>query len=410
MMKKIEKCRVCGNLNIVDFLDLGKQPFANALLEDPDIDEVFYPLSLSWCPDCNLVQLNHTANPEKLFSEYVWVSSTSRTAREFSNEFYLEIMKRVGQLENNYVLEIASNDGTFLKPFLRNNHRVLGVDPASNIVAMANKDGIPTICRFFGENVAREIVAKEGTAKVVFARNVLAHVANLHDFVKGVKICLDEEGILVIEFHYAKVIQEELHYDSIYHEHLCYFTHKSAERLLQQYNLHIFDAILSPISGGALVLYIRKGKSSQTERVGKIREYEEKNRINELSNWKEFARRVEDNRKKLLEILNELRKNTAKIVGYGASARSSTLLNYCGIDSSYLSSIADQNPLKHNKYTAGTKIKVQSPDIVMKDEPEAVFITAWNFADEIEEILREKFSFKGKIIIPLPNEPRIRVI
>ncbi|MFX0087439.1 MAG: class I SAM-dependent methyltransferase [Candidatus Hodarchaeota archaeon] len=406
-MKKIENCRICNNLNIQEFLDLGDQPFANALLTSITDKELFYPLSLSWCPDCNLVQLNHTADPKELFSEYVWVTSTSKTAQEYSNKFYSEILNRKIPLDGGYVLEIASNDGTFLKPFLNNGYKVLGVDPAQNIVDIANKSGVPTICRFFGVKAAKEIIDKEGKARVVVARNVLPHVANLHDFVEGLYVSLEEEGLLVIEVHYAKIILKELHYDSVYHEHLCYFTIKSIEKLLNRHGLFIVDLNQSPISGGSLVLYVKKKKEKQSQIVRMIKNTEEKEKINELSSWLQFALRVQDHKIKLLEILEKMKYNNKLVVGYGASARSSTLLNFCGINEEYIITIADQNILKQNMYTAGTHIKIDSPENVLKINPSAVFIIAWNFADEIINILQQKFSFKGTVLIPLPNEPRI---
>ena len=236
-MERIKSCRVCKSQGIIEFLDLGEQPFANSLLKNLDEKERFYPLSLSWCPDCNLVQLNQTAEPTDLFSEYVWVTSTSQTAREHSKIFYNEILSHTQNLADGYVLEIGSNDGTFLQPFVRNGYRVLGVDPAKNIVDIAIANGVPTKCKFFGVKVAEEIIEKFGHARVVIARNVLPHVANLHDFVKGLHMCLEEDGLLVLEVHYARIIYEELHYDAIYHEHLCYFTLKSIEKLLNQFNL-----------------------------------------------------------------------------------------------------------------------------------------------------------------------------
>ncbi|MHA2292525.1 MAG: class I SAM-dependent methyltransferase [Candidatus Hodarchaeales archaeon] len=405
-MKRIEKCRVCNNRDLQEFLDLGNQPLANALLDNLDQNESFYPLSLSWCPECNLVQLNHTAEPTDLFSDYVWVTATSKTAREYSERFYKEIIDRVIPLEGGYVLETASNDGTFLLPFLENGYKVLGVDPARNIVDIANKNGVPTICKFFGTETAKEIITMKGKSRVVIARNVLPHVANLHDFVKGLYLCLEEEGLLVIEVHYAKIILEELHYDSVYHEHLCYFTFKSIERLLNQHGLFVEDLDQSPISGGSLVLYVKKKRNKESQVIKVIRSEEEKEKINEISRWQRFARLVQEHKSKLLEILLSLNHDKHTIIGYGASARSSTLLNYCGIDKKYLLAIADQNPLKHNKYTAGTHIKIDSPENVLKIEPSSVFIIAWNFADEITNILQNKFEFKGSIVIPLPNEPR----
>jgi len=406
-MKKISECRVCKNKNIREFFNLGNQPFANFLLKTPNEKENFYPLSLSWCPKCNLVQLNHTADPKELFSNYVWVTATSETAKEHAVNFYKGILSRTENLHKGYTLEVASNDGTFLIPFIENGYKVLGVDPAKNIVDMAIKEGVPTICEFFGEELTREIIKKHGHAKVVFARNVVPHVANFHDFIKGLRECLEDDGLLVLEVHYAKKIFEELHYDSIYHEHLCYFTLKSIEQLLNQYGLFVFDIEKSPISGGSLVLYIKKNKTEEKPIVQSYREVEKEIKLNEFSRWQDFAKRAYSHCEKLLKIVNDLKKEGKTIIGYGASARSSTLLNFCGIDTRFISTIADQNPLKHKKYTAGTHIPIDSPENVMEKNPDYVFILAWNFADEIIDILKTRFNYTGKCIIPLPNNPKI---
>ncbi|MFC2005281.1 class I SAM-dependent methyltransferase [Chloroflexota bacterium] len=406
-MERIKCCRVCQNRDIVEFLDLGEQPFANSLLKSLRDEEGFYPLSLSWCPDCRLVQLNHTAEPTDLFSSYVWVTATSQTAKEHARIFYQEVVSRTQNLKDGYVLEVASNDGTFLKPFVENGFKVLGVDPAENIADKAVDDGVPTKCQFFGVEAAREIVEEFGQARAVIARNVLPHVANLHDFVEGLHICLDEKGLLVVEFHYASVIYQGLHYDSIYHEHLCYYTLMSVERLLNQYNLFIVDVMESPISGGSLILYIKKSGEEKTSIVKAYRDSEKTTGVNELSSWKIFAEHVYSHREHLLNILTGITEKTGPIVGYGASARSSTLLNFCGIDTRFVSVIADQNPLKHKHYTAGTHIPIASPEEVMKESSKYVLILAWNFADEIIRTLMYRFNHTKQCILPLPNNPRI---
>ncbi|MFC1869945.1 class I SAM-dependent methyltransferase [Chloroflexota bacterium] len=341
-----------------------------------------------------------------MFSNYVWVTSTSRTAREHSDIFYNEILSRTQNLDKGYVLEVASNDGTFLLPFVQGGYNVLGLDPARNIADIAIANGVPTKCKFFGVKAAEEIIEEFGQAKVVIARNVLPHVTNIHDFVEGLYLCLEEDGLLAVEFHYAKIIYQELHYDSIYHEHLCYFTLKSMEKLLNQFNLFVTDIKESPISGGSLILYVKKRKE-ESPIVQSYRDSEQETEVNELSSWKNFAERVYSHREFLLGILTDITKETGPAVGYGASARSSTLLNFCGIDTRFVSIIADQSPLKHRHYTAGTHIPIASPEEVMKAKPECVLILAWNFTDEIMRILQDKFHFTGKCILPLPNEPRI---
>ncbi len=408
-MKKIKFCRVCGSSTIKTFFDLGRQPLANSLLPTSvDENENFYPLSLSWCADCNLIQLNHTIDPKILFSHYVWVTGTSKAANEFSEKFYKELVARAGRKKDGYILEVASNDGTFLRPFMRNNYRVLGVDPAKNITDMAEISGVPTKCVFFGTEAAKEIKKEMGLAKMVFARNVLAHVADAHDFVEGLSISLADNGVLAIEVHYAKIILESLHYDSIYHEHLCYFSLKSLERLLNKHGLYVFDLVENLISGGCLIVYAKKKKVKSSLVLFQYRKNELKSRTNELASWKNFAKRSIEHREHLLQMLTVANKESeGGLVGWGASARSSTLLNFCGIDSKILPVIIDLNPLKQGRYTAGTHIPIKGAEDVISQNPKVVFILAWNFKNEIIDILKNKYKFKGKCIIPLPNEPII---
>ena len=407
-MKIINSCRVCKSKNIRTFFDLGRQPLANALLRDLKRKEKFYSLSLSWCADCNLVQLNQTVEPKDLFSEYPWVTATSQVAKEFSEIFYNELISRFPRIKQGYVLEIGSNDGTFLAPFLQRGYQVLGADPARNIVEIAQKRGIPTKCCFFGKKAAKGIVKERGSAQIVFARNVLPHVANTLDFVEGLKTSLSEDGVLAIEVHYAKTILEELHYDSIYHEHLCYFTLKSLEKLLNKFKIFIYDIAKSPISGGSIIVYAKKQKNKELPIVQLYRDEEKKNKINDLDSWKNFAEKSFTHRENLLNILQEISKKKSVIVGYGASARSSTLLNFCGIDSSLISVIADQNPLKQKLFTAGSHIFIENPAEVIKKNPQFFLILAWNFAEEIKKILKNEFNYKGGVIIPLPNTPTIK--
>lgn len=405
-MEHISECRSCSSKKIIPFFNLGNQPFANSLVKDKDTPNKIFPLSLSWCPECYLVQLNHTAPPQELFSKYVWVTGTSSTAIEYSYRFCDNVLDHMDKVGNKYILELASNDGTFLKPFIKKGYNVLGVDPAENIVETASKQGIPTICGFFGKTLAKEIISKYGIPKVVFARNVLPHVANLHDFIEGIGICMNMDTLLVIEVHYAKVILEELHYDSVYHEHLCYFTVKSIEHLLAMYGLYVFDIISSPISGGSIVLFISNKKTNESPSLQKVRYEEEKYKTNELSEWKIFADKAFSHKKILLQLLKNEIESLKSIVGYGASARSSTMLNFCNIDSRTLVAIADQNPLKHGFFTPGTHIKIESPDEVMKIKPDCIFILAWNFFNEIKQILKEKYSFNGRLIVPFPYPPK----
>lgn len=414
-MSALTKCRVCGSANVEQFFDLGDQPLANALVRNADAADPVYPLSLSFCKECSLVQLDHTADPGELFSHYVWVTSTSSTARAYAEAFCERLLSRLGAASgaevDGYVLEIASNDGTFLKPFLKRGVACLGVDPAANIVEMAVADGVPSQCGFFGEELAKGVVAQHGAARAVFARNVLPHVAGTNDFVEGLKVAAGADGMVVIEFHYAKTILEELHYDSIYHEHLCYFTLKSLTRLLNAHGLHPFDLEQSPISGGSLVLFSRPAATEKSARLQQFEADEEASGVNGLAAWKRFAEVSFQHRKALLDLLEAEAAQGRKVAGYGASARSSTMLNFCGVGTRLIQAIADQNPMKHNLFSPSTHIPILAPEDVMAPDstgkgPDTVVLLAWNFAAEIVGILRERFGFTGRVIMPLPNPPR----
>ena len=410
-MEEIYHCRACEHEPIKPFFDLGRQPFANGFLVDKTDRNSMYPLSLSWCPECSLVQLNHTADPRELFSHYVWVTSTSSTARLHSESLCETILQMAGDHDDNsYILEIASNDGTFLKPFIRRGCDVLGIDPAENIVKIALADGIPTKCGFFGQEMAEGIVSEQGFPRVIIARNVLPHVANLHDFVKGICKCMNDESLLVLEVHYAKSIVEELHYDSIYHEHLCYFSLKSLGGLLNTYGLNIYDIMESPISGGSIVVFARLAEREKTSAMLEYEKEENVCGINELASWKRFAETAYVHRKLFVDLLDEDLGKGYKIVGYGASARSSTMLNFCSIGVEKINMIADQNPMKHKLFTPGTHIPIDCPETVMCANPDTVVILAWNFLEEITMGLWERFGFQGKLVIPLPYPPRLETI
>ena len=413
-VEKISACRACKSLSIKPFFDLGAQPLANSLLKSPDDPEKFYPLSLSFCENCSLVQLNQTVDPKVLFSNYLWVTGTSKTANVFATQFYKELVARRGGTKAGYVLELASNDGTFLLPFIRDGYKVLGVDPAQNVVDIAIKNGGPTKCVFFGEKAAKKILREHGPASMIFARNVLAHVANMHDFLEGTRMALADDGVAAIEPHYAKVILEGLQYDSIYHEHLCYFSLKSLEKLFNDHGLFVFDAIESPISGGAIIVYAKKEKTDPSKNLLEFRKRENENKTNEFASWQDFAKRAFAHKQKFFGMMSNVRNKLSDIlkddgakkplvIGWGASARSSTLLNFCGLGSDIIPAIIDLNSLKQGLWTAGTRIPVVKPETALALKPDYILILAWNFSNEIIEMLKTKYDFRGSFIVPLPE-------
>jgi len=404
---EIHSCRICGSKKLTFFFNLGKQPLANSLLKKSSEKEKKYPLSLGYCHNCSLVQLSYTVDAKKLFSDYVWVTKTSETAKRFAERFYKELIKRANKNAVKYILEIASNDGTFLLPFKKTGYKVLGIDPAENISKMARESGIPTKSIFFNSLNAKKLLKQYGKAHIIFARNVLPHVFNTIDFVKDLKNLLEDNGVLAIEVHYAKGIQEELHYDSIYHEHLCYFTLKTLERLLNDQGLYIFDVVKSPISGGSIVAYATGKQLKKSAALNKYIRDEELNKTNYLSSWKRFSQKSIQHRNKFLRVLEKANRK-GLVVGYGASARSSTLLNFSNISTKQIKQIIDKNELKQGFYTAGTHIPIETAEKVLIKKPSTVVILAWNFVEEITKMLKKDYNYKGSFIIPLPNDVVIK--
>ena len=402
MFDNIDSCRACSSKNLIDILDLGIQPLANSLKDSADSSERKFPLSTVFCTDCALFQNRETVKREMLFDRYVWVTGTSRGAQEYSEAFYKRSREVSRINEGDLVVEIASNDGTFLKPFFNNGYRVLGIDPAQNIVQMARESGVETLAAYWDVNIANQVVSEYGRPKVVIARNVMPHVSELHEAIKGMYTCIADDGIGVIEFHDAGTILQELHYDSIYHEHLSYFTIRSMNNLLENNGFFTFDIDTSPISGGSYVIYFSKGKRDLSQRYLRAVADENEQLVDEVSSWKNFADRCIMHRDKTKHTMDKFTGQT--VVGFGASARSSTYLNYCGLSNAQISAVIDNNPLKQGLYTAGSSIRIVTIEEGLEMRPDLLFILAWNFKDEIIHEC-QNLGYKGEYFIPFPLTP-----
>lgn len=403
--QSINSCRLCDSSELDLILDLGTQPPANSLRVHSHVQLESVPLIICRCRKCTTIQLTETVSPEHLFREYVWVTGTSRTALNYSHIFYKNVAVRC-EKKNLFAVEVASNDGTFLQRFRENGHRVLGVDPAQNLARLAEATGIPTIDEFFGLEIARQVVQEHGQADAVMARNVLPHVPDPNDVVSGIAYCLKVDGVGAIEFHWIDKIISELHYDSVYHEHFFYHSLHSINELLKRHHLILFDVTESPISGGSLVAYFSKTPRPAAAALQEKLALEEKSGLAKLVTWQQFAQRSLGHRRQLKDMIEAEIRAGRKVIGYGASARSSTLLNFCGIDSRHLSCIADQSTLKHDCYTPGTNVLVVSPERALAESPDTILLLAWNFQDEILARLSDA-GFHGNVIVPLPNEPQL---
>ena len=404
----IVRCRICQNQNVDLILDLGDQPPANSLYKQNENPPSRVPLRIGRCASCSTVQLLETVNPEQLFSKYVWLTQTAKTAVNYA-EVFADRLEKMTMGKSCSILEVGSNDGTFLKALQKRGHKVLGVDPASNIGDVARSAGIPTVSDFFGVKLAKELVKQYKKFDVVIARSVLPHVSDLHSVISGIRESLADTGVAVFEFHRADMIMEELHYDSIYHEHLYLHSLKSIENIANRYGLFAFDVDESPISGGSFVVYFSLEMRGESPTLKSSREHESMLRIDSLEAWQEFSKNATDHIFKFRSLVLNSVAEDKKIIGFGASARSSTLLNAAGLSSHQILAIADNNEWKQGLLTPGSAIKIISLQDALLVRPDVVVLLAWNFKSELLAQLKNA-GFSGEVIIPLPGSPHIERI
>lgn len=395
--KIIKNCRVCNGNHIKSILNLGNQPPANSL-QKKIIKQKKVPLNLLRCSDCYTLQLSATINPSYLFNNYLWVTRTSNEVKKYRNYFVKKI-KKLHKPNKRKLLEIASNDGFFLEEFKKNKFDVLGIDPARNIAKLANIKKITTLIKFFNNKIVKYIKKNYFEPDIVICRNVIPHVEDIHSVIDGIAKVLAYDGKVYIEFHYALNLKKNLHYDYIYHEHIFYFTLLTMIKLLKRHGLNAFDVFKSPISGGSLVIVASKIKEPMSLHLQKLINSEKSQKINSYNYWKNLKKKCHNHRIKLLTILKKI--NKKKIAGYGASARSSTMLNFCNINNMHLKFIFDKNIMKHNLFTSGSNIQIQKPERKIINSMDYIIILAWNFKNEIIKFLK-KIKYKGSIITVLP--------
>lgn len=405
-----QTCQICGGSNLELTLSLGETALANSFLDNLDqaATEQTYPLALYFCHDCTLVQLRDIIDPTVLFAHYLYVTGTSETMSRHFRDYASDVVEYAALPEGSLVAEAASNDGSLLRHFQDLKMRVVGVEPAQNIAAMAIESGIPTEAEFFNEDSAVELRRKHGPAACVCGNNVLAHVDNTTHFLSGFLEWTRPAGLVVTEVPYLANLLEGLEYDTIYHEHLCYFSVSALSELFRRCGLSIVQVRRTPVHGGSLRVYARP-KETVPDHAPQVRELIEEETANGLcdaATYHEFARKVAENRTRLRALLEALRLEGKTIAAYGAPAKGNTLLSYCGIGPDLVEFIVDKNPLKTHKFTPGTHIPVLPPEELQKRAPDYTLILAWNFADEI---MRQQAGYTdqgGRFIVPLP-EPRI---
>ncbi len=412
-MKKIQlnNCRVCGGKNLKIFLSLGLMPPINKFPKNKEeaATEKLFPLETAFCKDCSHVQLTMALDQEDTFSDYIYFSSNSRTFVEHGRWLAKEMGNRLDLTKDDLVVEIASNDGVFLKSFKALPVRVLGVEPAKNIAEVARNAGIPTVSEFFGADTAEEIKAKHGQAKLIIGANVLAHAFYLRDFVRGLKLLLKQDGTILIEVPYIANLLENNECDTIYHEHISYFSVFSLQKLFASEGLNLYDVKHLPnIHGGSLLAIFghSNGPHKIRKSVNKFLQKESKEGLQNFDVYKNFAKRIITLKKSIPKFILKLKKTGKTVAAYGAAAKGNVLLQFCGINTTTIPFVVDKSPYKQGRLTPGTHIPVVALDHVAKERPDYLIILAWNFAKEIMDDLVEYSRSGGQYIVLLPK-PKI---
>ena len=402
------RCRVCGSEKLHKFLSLGPTPLANSFLRKKQLDnhEDFYPLDVYFCGNCYLVQLLDVVTPEVLFNEYAYITSASKPMQAHFTGLAEDVIENFEISKDSLVVDIGSNDGTLLHCFSKFGLQMLGIEPASNIARLAGANGIPTVNEFFDENCALNIYKEYGSADIITATNVFAHVDNLESIISGINHLLSNNGVFIIEFPYLMNLLNNIEFDTIYHEHLSYFAVHPLVYLFRKFRMEVVNIKQLPVHGGSIRVFVQRSPKQQSQNVVNLLSMEQKAKLDSLKTYTKFAERVASVRETLVNLLKTLKNEGARITGYGATAKGNTLLNYCKIGTDILDYISDTTPFKQGCYTPGMHIPIFPEEKFHEEPPDYALLLAWNYANEILQKESEYRQNGGKFILPIP-EPQV---
>ena len=401
-------CRFCSAPLRYVFADLGVSPLANSYLTADELNKVepFYPLRVWVCDECFLVQAEDFESPEHIFSDYAYFSSYSESWLEHARSYVENMVERFPLSRASQVVEVASNDGYLLQYFASKDIPVLGIEPAVNVAEVAVRKGIPTRNTFFCEERARQLVAEGLQADLLIGNNVLAHVPNTNDFVRGLKGLLKPRGVITMEFPHLLRLMAESQFDTIYHEHFSYFSFLTVEKIFKQHQLTIFDVEELHTHGGSLRIYACHA-ADKSKKVGQavqlLTHKEVAFGMHRPETYLSFAERIKETKRSLLEFLIRAKKEGKSIVGYGAPAKGNTLLNYCGIRSDFVDYTVDRNPSKQGHFLPGTHIPIYHPDRIRETKPDLLLVLPWNLIGEIKEQMAHVRDWGGRFVVPIPE-------
>lgn len=414
--KHYTSCRFCSSLNLIPVINLGYVPLAGGFIKKTEIKNIkqterFYPLELCFCSNCYLLQTNNVISRDTLFKDYYYYSSAIKTLVGFFESISLELQNLYSHTNKRFIVEIGCNDGTLLKLIEKKGFKVLGIDPAANIVKPLIKKGFPIINDYFSENLGKQISSQHGKADVIISFNTLAHIEDMHDVIRGTKILLKKDGFLTFGVHYLGNLIEEVQYDMIYHEHQYYYSFMALKKLFDMHNMEIYDVKSINIHAGSMVYYVQNkkyGKRKISKNVKQLIKKEEKLNLHKIETYLFLSKRIQKTKNDLIRLLVDLKNKNKSIVGYGASGRGTTIMNYCGLTKEIIDYVVDDAPAKHGKFAPGTHHLIYPSSMLDgKKRPDYVILFAWPFIDEIKKRKKDYLKNGGKFIVPLP---RVKIV